>query len=144
MFVHLPPPRAVSCRSPLPEPVPTSEGTKHGVYWGTQQGLLAPLILLCTGREAEVSKVSDLLGRHWAGAAATHQPHHEVGEHCDPQSGRDEGDHEELLPAGFAAVGDGDAQEEDEGPSEHPLSLVAFCLCTGVWGRNKDIGLHGC
>lgn len=67
----------------------------------------------------------------------THQPHHEVGEHGDPQRGRDEGDHEELLPAGLAAVGDGDTQEEDEGPSEHPLSLVAFCLCKGVWDRAK-------
>lgn len=77
---------------------------------------------------------------------ATHQPHHEVGEHGDPQCGRDEGDHEELLPAGLAAVGDGDTQEEDEGPSEHPLSLVAFGLCEGVGVEQgveeKDTGLH--
>lgn len=76
----------------------------------------------------------------------THQPHHEVGEHGDPQCGRDEGDHEELLPAGLAAVGDGDTQEEDEGPSEHPLSLVAFGLCEGVGVEQgveeKDTGLH--
>lgn len=80
------------------------------------------------------------------GVGITHQPHHEVGEHGDPQCGRDEGDHEELLPAGFAAVGDGDAQEEDEGPSEHPLSLVTFGLCEGVGVEQgveeKDIGLH--
>lgn len=79
-------------------------------------------------------QVGPQLGRQWAGAPVTHQPHHEVGEHGDPQSGRDEGDHEELLPAGLAAVGDGDTQEEDEGPSEHPLSLVAFCLCKGGVG----------
>lgn len=49
---------------------------------------------------------------------ATHQPHHQVGEDSDPQRGDDEGEHEELLPAGLAAVGDGDAQEEDEWPGE--------------------------
>lgn len=41
--------------------------------------------------------------------ASTHQPHHQVGEDSDPKRGSDEGDHEELLPARLAAVGDGDA-----------------------------------
>lgn len=76
------------------------------------------------------------LRRGW-GRGITYQPHHEVGEHGDPQCGCDEGDHEELLPAGLAAVGDGDTQEEDEGPSEHPLSLVAFGLCEGVGGGTR-------
>lgn len=90
---------------------------------------------LRSARPVACPQVAPQLRGHWAGAPATHQPHHEVGEHSDPQSGRDEGDHEELLPAGLAAVGDGDTQEEDERPSEHPFSLVAFCLCKGVWDR---------
>lgn len=66
----------------------------------------------------------------------THQPHHHVGEDSNPQCGRDEGDHEELLPAGLAAVGDSDAQEEDERPGEHPLGFVSPCLCGGMgWGQ---------
>lgn len=61
----------------------------------------------------------------------THQPHHQVGEDSDPQRGRDEGNHEVLLPAGLAAVRDGDAQEEDEWPGKYPLGLVPSCLCSG-------------
>lgn len=72
--------------------------------------------------------------------APAHQPHHEVGEHGNPQRGRDEGDHEELLPAGLAAVGDGDAQEEDEGPCEHPLGLVPSGLCGE--GAERDTHTH--
>lgn len=68
----------------------------------------------------------------------THQPHHEVGEDGDPQSGGDEGDHEEPLPAGLATVGNGDTQEEDEGPGEHPLGLVPSGLCRKQ--RNKEVG----
>ena len=103
------------------------------------------LVSLSTEKDTEVGKASHMpTGRTEAqerlGGAVTHQPHHEVGEHGDPQCGRDEGDHEELLPAGLAAVGDGDTQEEDEGPGEYPLSLVAFGLCEGV--EEKDIGLH--
>lgn len=78
-------------------------------------------------------------------APATYQPHHDVGEHSNPQRGGDEGDHEELLPAGLAAVGNGDAQEEDEGPGEHPLDLVPSGLCRGKGqsekgGREKHTG----
>ena len=70
---------------------------------------------------------------------ATHQPHHQVGEDSDPQRGNDKGEHEELLPAGLAAVGDGDAQEEDERPGEHPLDFVPFCLCRGVgWSQKGE------
>lgn len=78
-------------------------------------------------------------------APATYQPHHDVGEHSNPQRGSDEGDHEELLPAGLAAVGNGDAQEEDEGPGEYPLDLVPSGLCRGKGqsekgGREKHTG----
>lgn len=66
---------------------------------------------------------------------ATHQPHHQVGEDSNPERGDDEGEHEELLPAGLAAVGDGDAQEEDERPGEHPLDFVPSCLCRGMGGE---------
>lgn len=71
--------------------------------------------------------------------SATHQPHHQVGEDSDPQRGKGEGEHEELLPAGLAAVGDGDAQEEDEWPGQHPLGFVPSCLCGGM-GRSQKGG----
>ena len=70
---------------------------------------------------------------------ATHQPHHQVGEDSDPQRGHDKGEHEEPLPAGLAAVGDGGAQEEDEWPGQHPLGFVPSCLCRGM-GRSQKGG----
>lgn len=73
-------------------------------------------------------------------APTTHQPHHQVGENSDPQCGNDEGQHEELLPAGLAAVGDGDAQEEDEWPGEHPFGFVPSGLCRGMGWIQKGGG----
>lgn len=93
--------------------------------------------------EVTLEPSSPTSSRCWAGvpcSAATHQPHHQVGEDSDPQCGGDESDHEELLPAGLAAVGDGDAQEEDEWPGEHPLGFVPSCLCRGMGQRQKGEG----
>ena len=45
--------------------------------------------------------------------AYTHHPDHQVGEDGDPEGGEDEGKHEELLPARFAAVWDGEEEDEE-------------------------------
>lgn len=101
----------------------------------TQQGLWTLLILALP----PLARAGKGLSVQSTPSPATHQPHHQVGEDSDPQRGDDEGEHEELLPAGLAAVGDGDAQEEDERPGEYPLDFVPSCLCRGMrWSQNGE------
>lgn len=54
----------------------------------------------------------------------THHPDHDVGQAGDPDGGGEEGDHEPSLPAALGTVGDGEEQEQGQGPHGQPLQLV--------------------
>lgn len=60
----------------------------------------------------------------------THHPDHHIGEDSDPNSGEEEGEHEELLPARLSTVRNREEQYQQQGPGDQPLQLVADARCT--------------
>lgn len=69
----------------------------------------------------------------------SHHPDHEVGEDSDPDGRKEEGDHEELLPARLGTVGDGEEQEQQQGPRDQPLALAADAICrTAAADKNQS------
>lgn len=59
----------------------------------------------------------------------SHHPDHDVGEAGDPEGGGDEGEHEPVVPTRFGAVGDGEVEQQAEGPGKQPLQFIANPRC---------------
>lgn len=53
----------------------------------------------------------------------SNHPSHDVGQGADPDNAHDEGEREPLLEARLLAVGDGEHEDEVDGPREHPRDL---------------------
>ena len=54
-----------------------------------------------------------------------YHPDHDVGEDSYPESGEEEGQHEEPLPARFGTVGHSEEEQEEQGPGDQPFDLTS-------------------